>query len=57
MWLVRGVYLAFSGWKQGYKLGELSVISQVLVIWADCCGVVVCAQPGTLPAGLEALAS
>lgn len=51
MWLVRGVYLAFSGWNQGYKLGELSVISQVLVMWADCCGVVVCRSLAPSPPG------
>lgn len=37
--MVRGVYLAFSGWSyigNGQKLGKLSVIDQVLISGADC---------------------
>ena len=39
MWLWRGEYLAFSDWffaGRGDEIGQLSVINQVLVIWADC---------------------
>lgn len=35
MSVVRGAYLAFSGWKQGKMLGKLPVINQALSTWGQ----------------------